>query len=1147
MQKVSKILSIAIILSITALQAGVSVSGTVTSDNGEPLAYANVTVVGTNVGTASSEDGSYTLDLPSNFTAGQSVTLTAGYIGYKSSEAELALSASGNTQNFSLETDVIGAEAVIVTALGISKAKKALGYSVQDVQSDELNMVEQDNVVNALSGKVAGVQVLSSAGGSLGGSAKIRLRGANGMSDTQPLWVVDGTPLDNTSFSDAYSGRDYGNMANDVNMDDIASISVLKGASASALYGSRAANGVILITTKKGTAKKKGMGLTYSLSTGTEDLLILPEYQNEYAGGYSQDWATAVDPEDGQEYNILNYAADESWGPKIDGTTMYRPWWSWIHHDFDGDGVDDYGTEIALEAQPNNVKDFFDQAASTTHSVTLDGGSDNSSYRLSVKSNNANGIIPNSSLEKSNVGFSGSLNLTSKVTSSLNLNYANTQGNGRPASGYSPSQGNPLQSFNQWFQRQLNIDYLREYRGDDGSIYSWNLRSTSDQRPLYWDSPFFTLYENVSEDERNRLFGNFTTKYQLNENLSFDGTVRTDMYDFVIEDRIGSGGLETDAYSMEKITLREMNYEGRATYQTGFSSFNVRGILGGNYMEKNTSNSYSATSGGLSLPGFYNLDASIDRPDVSTGTSNRAINSVFGQLALDYGGWLYTDFSLRNDVSSTLPTNANSYTYYSLSNSLVFSELFSIPGISFGKIRASMAQVGNDTDPYSVALTYSTGTPYGSSASLAVPDILPNPDLKPAISTDTEFGLELSMLDNRLRFDAASYTSVKEDEIIDLSVPGASGYTTTLVNAGKFTTTGTEFQVSATPISTEDMSLDFAFNWAASESKVNKLAEGMDARSLFRAYWGTYLYANVGEEWGIIQGTGYKRYPGDDFVDQNGNGLWDFIDENGNGVYDFIDENDNGVLDDNERYEVYENWTDLNGNGAYDGPTNDRLVNTATGNFEYENNMEFGSVLPDYTGGFRVDLRYKNLDIGAFFDFQKGGQFYSLTRQWGLYSGMTDNTIGDNSIGNPLRDPVMNAAGDTLDFVALSDAGSNSGGVLIEGVDSAGTAVSYLLDAVTWAANSYYKRSEENLVDGSYLRFREFRVGYNVPSSLLEGFPIVGANLGFSIRNVAMLSSAEKGIDPTTASNGHGDGFSYWEGGVLPSTRAVSVNLKLTF
>ena len=1087
MRQLSKMLFLVIIMSTFALQAGVRVSGTVTTESGDPLSYANVTVVGTNVGTASSEDGSYTLDLPSNLGAGQSVTLTAGYIGYKSSEASVTLEAQGNTQNFSLEADVLGVEEVVVTALGISKSKKALGYSVQDVKSEELNMVEQDNVVNALSGKVAGVQVLGMAGGSLGGSAKIRLRGANGMSDTQPLWVVDGTPLDNTSFSSAYSGRDYGNMANDVNMDDIASISVLKGASASALYGSRAANGVILITTKKGTSKKKGMGLSYSLTTGQEDLLILPEYQNEYAGGYTQDFLTAVDPEDGQTYNILNYAADESWGPRMDGT-MYRPWWSWIHADFTGDGVDDYGTQIPLSPQPDNVKDFFDTGVSTTHSVTLDGGSDNSAYRLSVKSNSANGIIPNSSLDKSNVGFSGSLNLTSRLTSTLNLNYANTQGFGRPASGYSPSQGNPLQSFNQWFQRQLDMDKLRDYKGDDGSIYSWNMRSVSDQRPLYWDSPFFTLYENVSEDERNRLFGNFSMKYQHSEDLTFDGTVRTDMYDFVIEDRLGSGGLETDFYSMQKISLREMNYEGRATYTKGFSAFNLRGVLGGNYMEKNTSDSYSGTSGGLSLPGFYNLDASVDRPSVNTSTTRRAINSVFGQVALDYGGFLYSDFSLRNDVSSTLPESNNSYTYYSLSNSLVFTELVSLPFVSFGKLRASVAQVGSDTDPYSVALTYSVGTPYGSSASLAVPNTLPNPDLKPSISTDTEFGLELAMLDNRLRFDVASYTSVKEDEIIDLSVPGASGYTTTLVNAGKFTTTGTEIQVSGTPISTDDLTLDLALNWAASESMVDELAEGMDARSLFRAYWGTYLYANVGEEWGIIQGTGYKKHA----------------------------------------------------NGQ-------RLVDPTTGNYLYETNMEFGSVLPDNTGGFRVDARYRNFEVGAFFDFQNGGQFYSLTRQWGLYSGMTTNTIGNNDLGNPIRDQVMHADSGAVGFVLLSDAASNSGGVLIEGVDEDGNNVSYLLDAVSWAANSYYKRSEENLVDGSYLRFREFRLGYNVPSSMLESVPFVAANIGLSVRNVAMLSSAEKGIDPTTASNGHGDGFSYWEGGVLPSTRAVSLSVKLTF
>ena len=1076
----NKILSLVLItlipLSLVA-QDG-SITGVVTTDEGDALVGANIQVLGTDLGAVTTDNGTFSVAVSGS----GSFTIRASFIGYESQE----LSANaGERISFSLSEAAIQAEEVIVTALGISKEKKALGYSVQNVESDELNMVEQDNVVSALSGKVAGVQVLGMGGAQLGGSAKVRLRGANGMSDSQPLWVVDGTPINNRSFSDAYSGRDFGNLANDINMNDIESISVLKGAAASALYGSRAANGVILVTTKKGSSKK--VGLSYSMTTSSEDLFILPEYQNEYAGGYAQSWATAVDAEDGQTYNILNYAADESWGPKMDGT-MYRPWWSWIHHDFTGDGVDDYGTEIALSPQKDNVKDFFDTGLSTTHSVAMEGGSDRSAYRLSLQTNNANGVIPNSSLEKNNLGFNGSLSLTSKLTSSVSVNYAKVRGHGRPASGYSPSQGNPLQSFNQWFQRQLDMEKLREYKGDDGSIYSWNSRSTTDTRPLYWDSPFFTVYENVAEDDRNRLFGNFSVDYQYNDNLVFKGAVRADMYDFVVEDRLGSGGLETDFYSMQKRSNNEMNYEGTAVYSQNLGTIALKGLIGGNYMKRTYTSNYSGTSGGLSLPGFYNLDASVDRPSVSTFRSEKAVNSMFGQLSLGFGQLYYADVSLRNDVSSALPDANNSYTYYSLSNSLVFSELVKIPFLSFGKFRASVAQVGSDTDPYNVNLTYGVGTPYGSSASLAVPNTLPNPDLKPSVSSDTEFGVELAMLDNRLRFDITAYTSVKEDEIIDLSVSGASGYTTSLVNAGKFTTTGTELQISGTPLLGKDYSVDVSMNYATSYSEVNELAEGLEARSLFRAYWGTYLYANVGEEWGIIQGTGYQKH------------------ENG-----------------------------------------ERIINPATGNYVHENNMEFGSVLPDATGGFRVDAKYKNFDVGAVFDFQQGGQFYSLTRQWGLYSGMTSNTVGDNKLGNPLRDPVINSAGEEVGFVESSQAASNSGGVLIEGVLEDGTAASYYLDAVSWAANSYYKRSEENLVDGSYTRFRELRFGYNVPSKYLKGMFVSAANIAVTVRNVAMLSSAEEGIDPTTASNGHGSGFSYWEGGVLPSTRAVSLNLNLKF
>ena len=352
--RLSKYFLLAIVFVVSGLSAqGTNISGVVTSEDGTPLAYADVLVIGSNYGTSTGDDGAYSLDVPASFSQGQSVTLVVQYIGYKKSEATVTLSSGSLTQNFTLAEDVIGLEEVVVTALGITKEKKALGYSVQDVGAEELSMVQQDNVVNALSGKVSGVQVLSMGGANLGGSAKIRLRGANGMTDDQPLWVVDGTPMDNRSFSGAYDGRDYGNLANDINMDDVASISVLKGAAASALYGTRAANGVIVVTTKKGSPRQSGIGISYSSTTSFDDILIMPKYQNEYAGGYTQEWITAVDPEDGKTYNVLNMAADESWGPKMDGT-MYRPWWSWIHDDFTGDGVDDYGTEVPLVPQPNN-------------------------------------------------------------------------------------------------------------------------------------------------------------------------------------------------------------------------------------------------------------------------------------------------------------------------------------------------------------------------------------------------------------------------------------------------------------------------------------------------------------------------------------------------------------------------------------------------------------------------------------------------------------------------------------------------------------------------------------------------------------------------------------------------------------------------
>ena len=1083
--KLSKYFLLAIVFVVSGLSAqGTNIAGVVTSEDGTPLAYADILVVGSNYGTSTDDNGTYSLDLPASFSQGQSITLVAQFIGYNKSEATVTLSPGSLTQNFTLTEDVIGLEEVVVTAMGMTREKKALGYSVQDVGAEELTMVPQDNVVNALSGKVSGVQILSMGGANLGGSAKIRLRGANGMTDDQPLWVVDGTPMDNRSFSGAYDGRDYGNLANDINMDDVASISVLKGAAASALYGTRAANGVIVVTTKKGSPRQSGIGVSYSSTTSFDEILILPKYQNEYAGGYTQEWITTVDPEDGKTYNVLNMAADESWGPKMDGT-MYRPWWSWIHDDFTGDGVDDYGTEVPLVPQPNNVKNFFDQGMNQAHSISLDGGSDVSTYRLSFKNESATGVVPNSKLNKSNLGFNGSLDLTGQLKSTVSMNYTNTAGLGRPANGYWGA--NPVMSFNQWFQRQLDIDKLRHYKSADGSMYSWNMRSPTNQRPLYWDSPWFSIYENESVDERNRLYGNFALNYTISENLSVAGIVRADMYDFIIEERTGSMGLDPDQYSMQKRSQNETNYEVKANYTQSFGSIDFGGLVGGNYMERSYNSNIATTSGGLSLPGFYNLDASTDRPSITTYKSNRAISSMFGQATIGLSDFYFVDLSLRNDVSSTLPAETNSYTYYSLSNSFVFTELLSLPFLSFGKIRASIAQVGNDTEPYNVGLTYSVGTPYGSSPTLNVPNTVPNTSLKPSINSDTEFGFDLRFFNNRLRFDVTQYTSVKEDDIISLTVPGSSGYSTSLVNAGKFTTTGTELLVAATPLMGQNYALDLTANWATSYSEVNELAEGLESRQLFRAYWGTYLFANVGEEWGALKGSGYARH-------ENGEPL---------------------------------------------------LVN---GNYQSENNLWFGNVLPDYTGGFRMDFRYGPFDVGAFIDFQKGGQFYSITKKFSAYSGLSAATVGDNVLGNPVRDPVLNSAGEEVTWVDYGDAHASSGGALIEGVDEDGNAVQVLRDAYSaLGVNQFYFRSEENLVDASYVRLRELRFGYNLPESIVENLPVNRASVALTVRNVAMLSMAVEGIDPTTASNGHGSGFSYWEGGMLPSTRTIALNLNLGF
>lgn len=1089
-----KKLLMAVLVAMLAVPAALSaqtgsVAGKITdAASGAELTGANVFIQQLSLGAVTDLEGNYTIP---NVPAG-TYAVRVTFVGYQTVNTSVTVVGGQTaTLNLTMSADLLNLDDLVVTAYGIAREEKSVGYSIQQVSSEDVAGIDQGNLVGALAGKVAGVQVIGSAGANIGGSEKIRIRGANGLSDSQPLFVIDGTPVSNSTFSVSDRGRDYGNLISDLNLQDVESISVLKGAAAAALYGNRASAGVIIINTKKGSSAAGGSSfrVDFSNSTHFDNVYILPEYQNEYAGGYNQNFISQVDPRDGQTYNRLNYAADESWGPKMDGR-LYRPWWSWYDHDFDGDGQSDYGKTVPLSPQPDNVRDFFETGVRVANNLSISGGSSNATFRLGVGNSTQEGVMPNSSLDRSNVNFNGSLAHNDRFTSSISFNYTNTQGSGRPAQGYSPVQGNGVQSFNQWFQRQLNMDYLRQYRLSDGTIASWNIRSATDLRPLYWDSPFFSVYENVSTDDRNRFFGNFALSYRVMDNMEITGKIHLDTYDLVISDRIATGGLEQDWFSTSKRTNRENNYELGLRYTEDFQDVSFSGFFGANYRTQDFTYQGMSTVGGLSSENFFNIAASVGRPSTANSISEKEVGSLYGTVTLGYRDLLYVDLTGRNDWSSALPEDNNSYFYYGVSSSFVFSELNFFRNqdiLSFGKVRASIAQVGADVSPYNVFSSWASGTSYGSMPTQTLPNSINNPNLKAAINSDYEFGLDLRFLEGRIRTDLTYYQSIKEDEILSLTVPGSSGFSTAIVNAGKFTTKGWELSLAGTPVETRDFTLDFALNWATSYSEVNELAEGLTARALEGAFFGLQLFAREGEEWGKLVTTGsYGGY---------------LLHENGG-----------------------------------------RIVNP-NGRYARQANKDLGGILPDWTGGFRTDMTYRNFALSAFIEFQKGGQFYSITKMFGAYSGLTKETVGNNVLGNPMRDPVRNAAGDAVSSVLLGNAAPNSGGTLVSGVNAQGQPVEYLTDPLLFYADQFLNK-EAWVFDASYVKLKEIKLTYNVPADMLRRTPLKRASVSLDMYNVLLLYASTGGVDPSIIQNGTA-GFSFWEGGGLPGTRSIGFNINV--
>ena len=649
-----------LILCMGTALAQTKVTGTVLSqEDGQPIIGAAVKVVGTQTGMLTDVNGKFTLNLPSGKNQ-----LEVSYLGYVSQTV-----AAKNGMRVFLKADAQALDEVVVTAMGISREKKALGYAVSEVNGDELikSRGGLSNPVNALQGKVAGLQITSGAG-SMGGSSKVLIRGNNSLSGSnQPLFVVDGVPIEGKDFNSTDTqrgagGYDYGNLIQDMNPDDIESVSVLKGAAASALYGSRASNGVIMITTKK-AKKQQGLGVEFSSTMGIERVTKLPKLQKEYGGGYGymaldgfDDFGEAVI--NGVSYVVPDYGMDESWGPKLDGRQVLS-WYDLAK--WEANGKVGNPTTSAWSAPNKDYDKFFETGVSFTNNVSISQVFDNSAFRISYTNTCLDGYLPNSSMYKNIFNVNGNImSPDKKLNVFTSVNYFNSRAKGRQETGYGDN--NIMQKFVQWGQRQLDMDQLKDmYKYPDGTQATWNRNDVDDPTPAYHNNMYWSRYMNYENDTRNRIYGNVGVSYQIIPQLKAQYKVNLDFFVDKQYERNAVGSQEESRYMEISRQQYEINHEFMLMYNQKFNDFSLSANLGANIMKNHYEYVYGETQGGLAIPEFYNLANSMTQAAGYNYRREKSINSLFADVTLGWKNMLYLEGTVRGDKSSTLPKDNNTY------------------------------------------------------------------------------------------------------------------------------------------------------------------------------------------------------------------------------------------------------------------------------------------------------------------------------------------------------------------------------------------------------------------------------------------------------------------------------------------------------
>lgn len=1081
MKKAISFVVMLLLMSILAIAQNLSISGKVVDENGIPVGSATILVKGTNNGTSADAGGNFRINASvGDILIISSVNLPTMEVMIKSGEP-IIVTMVRKGENLT---------EVVVTALGIRKTRNQVSYAAQQLAGEEVSKTRTNNFVNTLSGKVSGLEIRQA--NTLGGSTNVVLRGAKSITgNNQALFVVDGVPYDNsiTNTADQRTGRggyDYGTAAADLNPDDIENITVLKGAAASALYGSRGSNGVILITTKKG---KKGLGIQVNMgvSYGVIDKSTFITYQQKYGGGYGKYYEDTSgyflyrDPVNFEPLDpsvnpngvlVVPTSEDASYGAPFNPNLNVLQW----------DAFDPtspyYKKGKPWVAAANGPASFLEKPWSTNNSILIDGGGDKGTFKLGYTRNDDRGILPNSKITKNLISFGSTYNINEKLTAGASINFSNINGLGRYGTGYDNQ--NMMSNFRQWWQVNVDIKDLKDAYFRTKKNVTWNPTDPLDLNPIYWNNPYFTRYENYENDTRNRYFGNVNVNYKLNEAWNVLGRISLDSYSEQQDERRAIGSTTNDGpayFSRLNRNYNEVNYDLMANYDKNVSAdFNLKALIGTNIRLQRIQSIFATTNGGLVIPNNYSLQNSaspIEAPDETD--QKRQILGIFAGTTLTYKNYLNLDATVRRDASSTLPKGKNTYYYPSVSLGFVFSQLMKSQNwLSYGKIRVNYAEVGNDAPVYSIKDVYNIISPFGSNPLASVNGTRNNPNLLPERTKSSEIGLEIAFLKNRLGFDATYYRAESFNQILPTTVSTSTGYNSKFLNAGTIVNKGIELSAFGTPVKTNKFSWTVNVNWTRNRNKVVSLFEGSDNLVLGTFQGGVSINATLNQPYGTIRGSNF----------------------------------------------------------VYDAASGQPIVKASNGRYLISptSNEVIGNPNPDWIGGISNTVKFKNVSLSWLVDIRKGGDVFSLDMYYGLATGLYPETAGNNDLGNPLRLPI-----------------AQGGGIIRAGVNEDGKPNTKRAETYNFGAYGYrYSPAAGFVYDAGFVKLREVVLTYSLPKNIMSklsafkgiDFNLIGRNLWIIHKNLPYADPEE------TVSAGNLQGYQV---GAYPTLRTFTFNIKLKF